>query len=41
VSYSLTNRGHQSDFHGVESFANQDSGLIREALDDLRVARRS
>ncbi len=41
MSYSLANRGHQSDFHGEESFANQDSGLTGEALSDPRVARRS
>jgi hypothetical protein len=35
------NRGHQSDFRGEESFANQDSGLTREALGHPRVARRS
>ena len=41
MRYSLANRGHQSDFRGKESFANQDSGLTREALDHLRVARHS
>jgi hypothetical protein len=41
VSYSLANRGYQSDFHGEESFANQDSDLTGEALSDLRVASRS
>ena len=40
MNCSLVNRGYQSDFHGEESFANQDFDLTREALSDPRVASR-
>jgi hypothetical protein len=37
VSYNLGNKGYQSDFPGDESFANQYSDLIEEALGDPRL----
>ena len=40
MSYNLGNEGCQSDFHGSESFANQNSDQIGEVFDDLRLTSR-